>query len=184
MDIEDEIQKFLLQQLVYVDDLHHAVLPQEIQDIHNKTFPCLPLPTMSEKCEDVGCCPRATNHTAGETDTAGVTDAPMTAPLPADEVLATRHLLHSEFGRQLCHLVMLRGAKVAYAFAQANLPTKPMITSLAGGIQELFIQEGVQSYTESLHVSAVPTFAQLASLPAPEGYQSSEPWYCTGRGRD
>ena len=89
MDIQDEVLKFLLQQLVYVDDLHHAVLPQEIQDIQNKTFPCLPLPTMSEKCEDVGCYPQATNHTAGETNTAGGADAPMTAPLPADEILAT-----------------------------------------------------------------------------------------------
>ena len=103
----------------------------------------------------------------------------MTAPLPADEILATRHLLHSEFGRQLCHLVILRGAMVAHAFAQANLPTKPMITSLSGSVSEVFIQEGVRSYTESLHNSTVPTFAQLASLPVPDGYRSSQRpyWY-------
>ena len=103
----------------------------------------------------------------------------MTAPLPADEVLAKRHLLYSEFGRQLCHLVILRGAMVAHAFAQANLPTKPMITSLSGSVNEVFIQEGVRSYTESLHNSTVPTFAQLASLPVPDGYRSSQRpyWY-------
>ena len=145
VDIQDEVLKFLIQQLVYVDDLHHAVLPQETQEIQNKTFPSLDLPAMIEQCADEGCCPRAASHTAGEGDIQGGADAPMTAPLPADEILATRHLLHSEFGRQLCHLVILRGAMVAHAFAQANLPTKPMITSLSGSVNEVFIQEGVRS---------------------------------------
>ena len=94
VDIQDKVLKFLIQQLVYVDDLHHAVLPQEIQEIQNKTLPSLDLPAMSERCADEGCCPRAASHTAGEGDTQGGADAPMTAPLPADEILATRHLLH------------------------------------------------------------------------------------------
>ena len=59
VDIQEEVLKFLIQQLVYVDDLHHAVLPQEIQEIQNKTFPSLDLPAMSERCADEGCCPRA-----------------------------------------------------------------------------------------------------------------------------
>ena len=104
---------------------------------------------------------------------------PMSAPLPAEELTATRHLLHTKFGQELAHLVILRGAKVAHAFAKANLPTKPMVTSLAGSIYPLMIQEGVKSYTESLHNSKVPTFTQLASLPVPAGYQRSDPhcWY-------
>ena len=35
----------------------------------------------------------------------------------------------------------------------------------------------MKSYTESLHNSTVPTFAQLASLPVPDGYQCSELYY-------
>ena len=175
MDIQDEVLKYLLQQLVYVDDLHHGVLPQEVQDIQNRTFPHLPLAAMGEVCEYKLCCPRADSHTAGQAGTAGGTDTPMLAPLPAELLTATRHLLHTKFGQELAHLVILRGARVAHAFAKANLPTKAIITSLAGSICPLMIQEAVNSYTQSLHDLEVPTFEQLARLPVPAGSRRSDP---------
>ena len=100
-------------------------------------------------CEDKLCCPGAVGHTV--VDRAGDTGQPMSAPPPAGLLTATRHLLHTKFGQELAHLVILRGAKVGHGFAKANLPTKPMITSLAGSICPLMIQEAVTSFTQSLH---------------------------------
>ena len=58
----------------------------------------------------------------------------MSAPLPTGLITATRHLLHTRFGQELAHLVIMRSAKVSLAFARANFPTKPPVTSLAGSI--------------------------------------------------
>ena len=64
VDLEDEILKFLLQHLAYVDDLHSAVLPQEIQDLQKKTFPLISWQKLSERCYDQLCCPAAGSQTA------------------------------------------------------------------------------------------------------------------------
>ena len=170
-----------------MDDLHSAVLQQEIQDLQRKTFPLVSWKKMNEKCNDQVCSPLAGGHTTQHAGaqhgvggpqqvTHGLPEVPMAAPLPVDEVLANGHLLHSQFGRQLCHRVMLRGAKFAHALAKGNMPTKPMITSLSGSIDSKFIQEGVKSYTQSLHTSSSLTFAQQADMPTPEGYELSRPW--------
>ena len=100
VDLEGEILKFLLQHLAYVDDLHSAVLPQEIQDLQKKTFPLISWQKLSEQCYDQLCCPAAGSQTAHHEGarhggdepqrvTRGLTEVPMAAPLPADEVLAS-----------------------------------------------------------------------------------------------
>ena len=132
---------------------------------------------MEKMCEDRLCCPGLAGHTAA--DRVGGASQPMSAPLPTGLITATRHLLHTSFGQELAHLVIMRGAEVSHAFAKANFPTKNMVTSLAGSICPIFIQEAVKSYTQTLHLGAQPTFEQLNSLPIPDGYERSQPphWY-------
>ena len=63
VDIEDKVLLRLLKELVYVDDLHHGVLPGEVQAIQNRTFPSLPLADMERECEDTLCCPGPVSYT-------------------------------------------------------------------------------------------------------------------------
>ena len=183
VDIEDKVLLRLLKELVYVDDLHHGVLPGEVQAIQNRTFPNLPLADMERECEDKLCCPGPAGNTAavqaGPATGRPRAREPMTAPPPAELVTATRHLLHTEFGKQISHCVILRCAKVSLAFARANFPTKAPVTSLAGSICPIFIQEAVKYYTEQLHLGSQPTFEQLKNLPIPDGYERSQfpQWY-------
>ena len=98
---------------------------------------------------------------------------------PEDETLACRHLLHGQFGRRICHILILRCAKLALATARANMPVKAPVTSLAGSIDSTFISEAVKQYTELLAQKKIPKFEDLANMEAPEGFVTHEPkyWY-------
>ena len=123
----------------------------------------------------VGRAPPAANFKHA----AKVSSQPLAPLPPADESLTCRHLLHGEFGRRLCHILVLRCAKLSLATAKANMPVKSPATSLAGSIDSTFISEAVKNYTDLLFRKKVPRFEDLKNMKAPEGFVSSEPshWY-------
>ena len=138
---------------------------------------------MEKVCQDKLCCPEPARCVAaaqaGPAAGQQGSSQPLAAPPPTGLITATRHLLHTRFGQELCELVILRCAKVNLAFSKANFPIKPPVTSLAGSICPVFIQEAVKYYTEQLYLGAQPTFEQLNSLPTPDGYEISQfpQWY-------
>ena len=100
------------------------------------------------------------------------------APLPrADEILVTRHLLHTKFGQRVADIVIRRGAKLALALNTANMPVKDIVTSLAGSMDPMFLACAVKSYTHTFFKNEEPKFDQLSNMSVPPGYARSEPWY-------
>ena len=95
----DPILEFLIKEMAYLDDLPTAVLPGEVQQLQRELFPSIEL--HPDPCADMKCC-QPSQDTAG-----GPTDRAMGFTTPLDEVRATRHLLHGEFGQRITHILVL-----------------------------------------------------------------------------
>lgn len=96
----NEIIKFMVKKLGYIDDLTTVVFPKEIEALQKELFPYMG-PLRPAVCAEIMCCPpsQATEEPACR---------PMGFTTPQDELQATQHLIQGEFGQHITHILVLR----------------------------------------------------------------------------
>ena len=170
--IPDQLLKWFLQYLRYLDDIQIGITSQEIKVFQDKTD--LEDPELGRECQDSSCCPN-------EADLSPANEEMLGEAVPADEQRATRHLFRQrQFGKDIFHCLILRAATLEAALIKADLPTKEATTSLQQHFQHEFVNAARCLYTRTLLEGGTPEFHLLAKLTPPAHL---EVWETDYRGR-
>ena len=170
--ISDQLLKWFLQYLRYLDDIQIGITSEEIKVFQDKTD--LKDPELGRECQDSSCCPN-------EADLSPANEEVFGEEVPADEQRATCHLFrHRQFGKNIFHCLTLRAATLEAALIKADLPTKEATTSLQQHFQHKFVNAARCLYTSTLLKGETPEFTLLAKLTPPAHMEVCEPDY---RGR-
>ena len=158
-EIKDDILKYFLKYMRYLDDLQTRLVAKEILELRRQVD--LEAVDLTLKCDDDDCCSQKDdNLPVFIEDLLGGTT-------PSDEKRCTRLLLRGEFGKQLLHKLVLRAATLEAALIGALMSSKGATTSLHQHFDNQFVNEGLRKYTSVLLQGKEPTFGLLLLMPPP-----------------